>query len=263
MTTWNRTVIQGAILIISCHKHKETRLKQFKLSKKEYDGWKVFVVIGNPDLQTDFALEDKEEYTLLTIRCENSYIHILKKVVLSCKIILYLYDVQQGILRCGDDLVFNENKLSQFLNNTNKTDYMGVLARTTNKMFPMYNNFMPDYFNSHPEDLKSTLNAIPYTLDEIQKFNVVPCCNYTGGVIFYLSVYSCIILIQHLENINWNVFEDDIQYGYPYIIEDIGVGFILSSYNILPVSCKLYSNNEIDAFNESSPCIAYHTNKYK
>jgi len=256
---YNKNSIPGAILIFSCHKHKETRLKQFTLSKTEYHGWKVFIILGNPNLKDEYIINDN----IITIKCEDSYIHILKKVVLSCKIILNLYDIQQGILRCGDDLIFNENKLSLFLNNVNKSDYMGLIANYVNKMFPKYNNFMPDYFISHPDDLTNPLNGIPYNLNEMKFFNVVPHCTYTGGVVFYLSVKSCNILINHMEIINWNVFYSDINYGYPYIIEDIGIGFILSLNNISPVSYNLYSDHKKDIENIQHPAIAYHTNMYK
>jgi hypothetical protein len=259
MIKTNKTSIPGAILIFSCHKHKETRLKQFKLSKTDYNGWKVFIIIGNPNLKSEYEMNDN----VITIKCEDSYIHILKKVILGCKIILNLYDIQHGILRCGDDLIFNEDKLSLFLNNINKTDYMGLIANYIDKMYPKYNNFMPDYFNSHPEDLKNPLNCIPYTLDEMRYFNVIPHCTYTGGVVVYLSVNSCNILINHMEKINWDVFQSDKDYGYPYIIEDIGVGFILSINNIKPLSYNLYSDNKNDALNINHPAVAYHTNMYK
>jgi len=140
---------------------------------------------------------------------------------------------------------------------------MGLIARYTNVIFPKYDNFMPDYFSSHPDDLKNPLNGIPYSLDELKMFNVVPCCTYTGGVITYLSVKSCTILIQHMEKINWNVFTQDLQFGYPYIIEDIGIGFILNLHNIMPFSYNFYSNNKTDAFNSYHPAFAYHTNMYK
>ena len=50
--------IKGAILIYSCHKHKDTRLKEFKLPKDEYAGWKVFYILGNPNIKQDFLLGD-------------------------------------------------------------------------------------------------------------------------------------------------------------------------------------------------------------
>jgi hypothetical protein len=46
--------IKGAILIYSCHKHKDTRLKEFKLPNDEYAGWKVFYILGNPQIKKDF-----------------------------------------------------------------------------------------------------------------------------------------------------------------------------------------------------------------
>ena len=69
--------------------------------------------------------------------------------------------------------------------------------------------------------------------------------------------------INHLESINWNVFTKDEQFGYPYIIEDIALGFILNNKNIYPTSYNLYSNNSIEKDTLHTETFAFHTNKYK
>ena len=67
--------VDGIILILSCQKHKNTRLKEFKLPDTNYDGWEVVYVLG------DFFLPQKYTYNdnTLVIKCEDSYIHLLKK----------------------------------------------------------------------------------------------------------------------------------------------------------------------------------------
>jgi hypothetical protein len=250
--------IPGAILIYSCHKHKETRLKKFTLKKNEYDGWKVFYIIGNPFLEKEYILENN----LITIKCEDSYIHVLKKVIMGCKVILDMFSITHGILRCGDDLIFHEEKLSYFLNNVEKTDYMGRGAFKNTQMVAKYDNFMPQYFITHPEDLSNPLNGITYSMEKLLTMNIIPNCCYTGGVVVYLSLRSCHILIQHMENIQWNVFQTN-EFGYPYIIEDVGVGFILNINNIYPTIYNLYSNEYIDVFKNDSHSFALHTNMYK
>ena len=252
-------VIPGVILIFSCNKYLETRLKEFKLSKKNYSGWKVFIVIGNPLLESEYIINDN----MLTIKCEDSYIHLTKKVVMAFKIIGQLYTISEGILRCGDDLVFNETKLNDFLNKKDKTNYMGVIACKNKKIQKVSEMFMVDYFNKNPNDLLEKLNGINYTLEEMQQFNEIPRCNYAGGVVVYYSKLSCHLLINHLESINWNVFAKDEQFGYPYIIEDIGLGFILNKKNIYPTSYNLYSNKSIDKDVNNTETFAFHTNKYK
>ncbi len=249
-----KETIPGVIIIYSCHKHQNTRLKEFKLSKKEYVGWKVFNVIGNPFLEQEYKLDDN----LLTIKCEDSYIHILKKVVLAIKIILEIYTIEQGILRCGDDIQFDENKLELFLTK-NKEDYLGCVCYSS-QLMKIGDNWMPNYYCSHQEDLQNPLHNIKYTLQEMMQFNERPACNYIHGVIVYLSLKACNILISHMDSINWNIFTKDEIYGYPYIIEDIGVAFIMMINKIIPTNYEIFSNYSHYSHPE---IIGYHTNKYK
>jgi hypothetical protein len=48
------------------------------------------------------------------IKCEDSYLHLFKKLVLSLKYLKECFNIKEGILRCGDDLIFNENNLVNF-----------------------------------------------------------------------------------------------------------------------------------------------------
>ena len=250
--------IKGAILVYSCHKHKDTRLKEFKLPNDEYAGWKVFYILGNPQINKDFLLGN----TIL-LKCEDSYIHVAKKVVMGIKFIYDNYEVEQGILRCGDDLVFNETTLTNFLKMEGKPDYMGVIANNSQNLVAEQNNFMPKYYASHPEDLQNPLHGIPYTMNEMMQFNKVPKLKYAGGVVVYLSNKSCNTLVAHFESIGWNVFASDETYGYPYIIEDIAVGYILHMNNIFVTQYPLYIDRMADFKKYNKLPIALHTNKYK
>ena len=252
--------IKGAILIYSCHKHKDTRLKEFKLPKDEYAGWKVFYILGNPNIKQDFIMGN----TIL-LKCEDSYIHVAKKVVMGIKFIYENYEVEEGILRCGDDLVFNETTLVNFLKMESKPDYMGITAndKMPNTVVPQNSNFMPSYYLSHQEDLQNPLHGIPYNISEMMQFNKVPKLMYAGGVVVYLSNKSCNTLVAHFESIGWNVFLLDETYGYPYIIEDIAVGYILHMNNIFVTQYPLYIDRMGDFKKYNELPIALHTNKYK
>lgn len=54
--------VKGIILIISCQKHKETRLKDFKLKNTNYNNWEVIYVIGDLFLNENFILNDNILY---------------------------------------------------------------------------------------------------------------------------------------------------------------------------------------------------------
>jgi hypothetical protein len=79
----NRTKIKkkGILLILSCKKHENDRMKKFKLSKKNYEGYEVIYVLGDFLLNTIYKFD--ENTNILTLKCEDSYIHLLKKLVLS------------------------------------------------------------------------------------------------------------------------------------------------------------------------------------
>jgi hypothetical protein len=251
--------IPGIILIISCNKHKETRLKEFTLINQEYNGWKVFIIIGNPELNTLYEINNN----VITIKCEDSYVHVMKKVVLSMKILFTMYKIQYGILRCGDDLVFNEDVLIQFtqwITPANNPNYLGKIANP--KCIPKYSKkidyFIPHYFYTHQEDITNPLNGLQdMELNKLLRLDEVPNVLYTGGVIFYVSLDSCNLLIREMENVNWDIFNYDKNYGFTYIIEDIGIGYTLYKNNIFPKHLNLYSDVP------DKRTIAYHTNKYK
>jgi len=250
-----KEAIKGAILIYSCHKHKETRLQEFKLPQKEYDGWKVFYILGDPRIDKSFITDD----TIL-LKCEDSYIHVAKKVVMGIKFIYENYDVEEGILRCGDDLIFNETHLVSFLKMKNKLDYMGSESNNKDRIVVEQSYFMPSYYLSHQEDLQNPLHRIPYSIAQLAQFNKIPVMTYAGGVVVYLSNKSCAVLIDHFEKIKWDVFHLDNTYGYPYIIEDIAVGYILYINHIFLHNVPFYVLHVNQATNMT---LAIHTNKYK
>jgi len=259
MASLTKENIKGAILIYSCHKHKNTRLKEFGLKQKEYAGWKVFYLLGNPNIENEYITIGN---TVL-LKCEDSYIHVGKKVVMGLKYIYDNYNVAEGILRCGDDLVFLENNLVNFLNAPDKQDYMGYTRNTETKLSVKTDFFMPQYYLSHPEDFNNPLHKIPYKIEDIMKMHIVPNCKTAGGVVVYLSNKSCDILIKHFANIGWDIFTKDSKYGYPYIIEDIAVGFILYINQIFLTSCPLYLDSDMYGFTDNGFSVAIHTNKYK
>ena len=281
--------VKGIILVLSCQKHLNTRVKNFKLPRDEYAGWKVVYVIGDLFLENDYKVEGN----LITIKCEDSYIHLLKKLVLSLKYLYETYDIKEGVLRAGDDLIFNEELLQSFVmlpkvmpkvasdsdvsdaSNGDASipiDFLGkspsgrsLLAHeitdadikaTTN------DNFMVDYYMCHKEDFDNPQHNLKGV--EIAKYvkrphiPVGPC-----GIMFYLSNKSCKILIEHMESIGYDIFHYDEGTGsYPYTIEDCAVSFILYSNKVsfihtLSMYDEYYNNPD------KIGVIAIHTNLNK
>ena len=258
--------IKGAIVIISCYKHKNTRLKKYQLPKTTYSGYKVFYILGNPDLSSQYEIREKN---IIIIRCEDSYVHILKKVGLSILALTNIYEIEEGILRCGDDLVFDEKNLETFLESPKTEDYMGVVDGYGNDLVKFENiglrvdSFMTNYFNKHPEDISNPLNGLNQDTEILKLINTVPNCRYVNGVVTWLSKKSCNILIEEITNTTWNTYNYYPKYGFPYVIEDVGMGFILAKHNIYPVNRLFYINQGSMDNIESDETFAIHTNEFK
>lgn len=232
----------GIIMIITCNKFIGLRSK-YKLQKLEYNNYHVIYVVGNLNIN-EYTLENN----LLTIKCEDSYIHLLKKVSLAMKILMSIYNIKEGILRCGDDLLFDENNLIQFLTSVNKSHYMGTEC-STNTYKKTKNNWMIDYYKKHKLELLHPLHGLNNI--DINVYNNTIGIKYCVGTIIYFSKLACQIIINHMEIISYNVFFHNKQYDtYPYFIEDVGLGYIMSVNNIF-----------ITPFDINNICL--HTNDHR
>ncbi len=258
-------VVDGIILVLSCHKHMNTRLKEFNLNNEEYNGWKVIYVIGDLFLKDNFEIRNNN---YLYIKCEDSYLHLLKKLILAIKYIYTLFDIKHGILRCGDDLIFNEKLLTDFLMEDTKPDYWGDSCPRQNCIVSNLNeeqknnilknaehtNWMVDYYKGHKNDFENELHGLKDI--NISDYTLKPKIFGAIGTLFYISNKSCKILVEHMEKINFNILQqDNLSGSYPYVIEDVGVAFILY-------------NNYVDYIEKGNFCgtlnpIAKHTNKFK
>ena len=260
----NKELVDGIILIISCQKHRETRLKKFRLPDNQYGKWNVIYVIGDLFLDS----ECKMDGNIMWIKCEDSYIHLLKKLALAIKYVYELYDIKEGILRSGDDLIFNVNILESFLNMQNKPEFLGrsprmrgldavditenLLRETTN------DSFMVNYYSQHMEDFNNPQhNLTGVNISKYKKRPKIPIG--PSGVLYYISNRCCKILVDHMETIHYDIFHFDHKtQSYPYTIEDCAVSYIMYTNYISFTHVD-------DMFSEfpNNNTIGYHTNEYK
>ncbi len=272
--------VNGIILILSCQKHKDTRLKEINLSKTSYNNWEVVHVIGDFFLEENYKYENNETTygrNYLYIRCEDSYLHLLKKLALSIKAVYEIFDIKEGVLRCGDDLYFNEKNMVRLLNSIylTKYDYYGQSAFS--RSYKCLNKnvlkkikvdpFMMRYYYSHPEDFSNPQHNLKGIT--ISKYCARPDLYGAAGVFFFLSNKACSIIVEQMEKINFNILHHDrFTNSYPYIIEDCGVSFIMYMNNIEFVDTQdfIYKNSSYqENINDflNSNTIVMHTNKYK
>jgi hypothetical protein len=253
--------IDGVILVLSCQKHMNTRLKELNLNPNGYGKWKVVYVIADLFMDRHYELRDKH---YMWIKCEDSYIHLMKKLALSLKYVFELYDIKEGVLRCCDDSTFNEDRLMSFLEGK-KSNYHGqnifmphgsIYVGDVHKT--CVDKWMYDYYRNHPEDLENPQHNLLNV--DISKY--LKRSHVTGalGGIFYLSKLACQIIIDHMEGLSYDIFSyDESTKSYPYTIEDRAVAFIMF-YNKIPLknSLEFYSDHH---YNPNVICT--HTNKYK
>ena len=261
LKTNKKKEVNGIILVLSCQKYKNTRLSKFKIPDAIQLNWETIFVIGDYFLDKRYELNNN----FLTIRCEDSYLHLFKKLVLALDIIYENYDIKEGILRCGDDLIFNKKNLLDFLTNQNKFDYFGKSHPNKSEINPIIkkgnikNNWMVNFYKLHSNDIENPHHNLKDI--DISKYTIFPnIINYPIGIIFYISNKSAKLIISHFKKINNNIYKyDKYTSSYPYIIEDISVSFILYSNNIKFINnSNMFANNISDS--NKNNCIAIHTN---
>lgn len=264
--------VNGIILILSCEKYRYNRFEKYRLKKDNYENWKVIYVFGNLFLDKEYELNG----SILTVRTEDSYLHLLKKLVLSIKYLYEIFDIKEGIMRSGDDLQFNENKLIAFLKSKNKDNFIGINVENKSENNPNihknYNlindSFMVHYYKNHPSDFNNPQHNVKNI--NIKKYTRRPKLKKViAGTLYYISNLSCKILVNHLKKINFNILHyDKLTKSYPYVIEDIGVSFILylnkikSTYNRSFVNQHEYRNLK-DSKKDVDKFIAIHTQYLK
>lgn len=277
--------VDGIILVLSCQKHLHTRLKDLRLPKDEYAGWKVIYVIGDLFLDCDYTLRDD----LMVVKCEDSYIHLLKKLGLALKYLYAVFDIKEGVLRANDDLIFNEAILEAFVRspktmNGRPIDFLGRSSSGTSvferdlsfaNRQSSNSNHLVYYYNDHPEDFENPQHNIKGV--DISKYTKQPSIPaFLFGPLYYLSNKASAILIEHLESVRYDVFHyDEKTDSYPYTIEDCGVSFIFYYKGIDFIHadnwhhnddnfslCKDNATNATNAANTTN-VLAIHTNLYK
>jgi hypothetical protein len=247
----------GVILIYSCQKYKESRVRELDALRNSYAGWRVFIIVGDPSISSAYTLEGR----VLTLRCEDSYLHLLKKTLLGFKVALELVPTATGILKCGDDIVFNEREMLRFLCDQPKHDYMG---NPGGPPIPLgaahHDSWIVDYYRRHPEDFGSPLHGLP-SWDVVSTLTRVPTIQAASGPLTYFSRRSADLLVSHMDVIQWDILREEAPYGLPYIIEEPGISYILYPHGIRPTPYTLFTESKAEFL--LKPFVGLHTNAYK
>ena len=199
-----KETIPGVILVLTCHKYYS---KLRKLNKTDYNGWKVIYVLGNIFQEKEYILDNDN---FLHVKTEDSYIYLYKKLIKSLEAVYQLYNITDGILRCGDDLIFIESSLQKLLDDKNKSDFIGRCYDTTKYNYDLpYSQYLTEnredwsmlqYYNRNKEDASDILHNVSSI--DLYKYRIVPTIPkglFAIGVLFYISNNCTYIVTYHLK----------------------------------------------------------------
>jgi len=251
----SKLTVPGVILIVTCQKYFRERIPRHKPYKSVYHGWPIVYCMGNPSLSTPWTIMKSAHSNsgdLILLRCEDSYIHLLKKLTLALHALQEIYHIQEGVLKIGDDIYLNEQLLLSFLSKQKKPDFVG--HNYMNKSFDTKNTphifkstrkdvSMVHYFNNNLHDLRNPINGL--TGIDVSKMTLVPqlpC--FAIGTVFYLSNNAIQSLITEMESINYNIlYKDPETKAWNYIIEDIALAYIMFKHGISLVNDPTFFTN--------------------
>ena len=269
----NKINVNGIIMRICCNKYKELR-KQFKLKEKNILGWEIIDVYGDINLNQEYTFKNNN----LILKCEDTYLHLSEKILLALKKLREIYDINEGIVKCDDDLIINKNELIKFLEMKNKEDYIGKNFKKKDIINPIsyinfnkviHNDFLINYYNKHKSD-KIYIESLLEKFDKkLKNINCFPGINniVALGHIYYLSNKSIDIVVDNFIKKNdftfFSIIFEDNKY-YPYVYEDVGIGYILFKNNInFKNNSEMWYNPHYQELDKTPPLnyIGFHTNE--
>lgn len=250
--------VKGVILILSCKKLLDKRNPDAQF-EDYFQDWKVHVFVGDPNLKEEYKIEGKR----IIIKCEDSYLYLMKKLCTSIQILHDIYDIQLGILRMDDDVVVDKGQLAAFLNRAdlNMFDCVGTVVGADTKGLRR-ETWIYDYYMNRQSELEQINKLHDMSVQLSQLIIDAPNLLYTKGPMSYWSSKaSNLIWSYFLKTVKGNIFFKEMFHNHmsqPYMIEDIGVGYILQKHNVVIHNYP----NFVSERKEVNP-VGYHTNSYK
>lgn len=242
-----REDVPGILLIVTCQKYLVERVPNFIPGADSYEGWPVVYCLGDPDLSSDYVMATPGgkfgNKRILTVKCEDTYVHLLKKFDLAARALDTIYDIEQGILKVGDDIMISEQPLREFLKTGPKADYMG---RTySGEEFSVdgagftcrescADSSMSWYFARNP-DAADELRQVTGKHDWpfLSKPVLVPRLPpHPLGMALYLSTKAIRAIHDEMDSVGFRVLDDYGETGWRYLIEDTAIAYILYTRGI-------------------------------
>ena len=162
-----RKSIPGAIMIISCHKYFQSRVlgNTYSLSGPSLCGWPIIYVVGDPNMDSLWKLDELTSPIkgfILTVKSEDFYTHLFKKIVLAQGALHKIYNIEYGIIKCDDDILFNLQALEKFIAEPPTAAFMARRYDTSEPLqdpgphhclSARFDSHMPMYFYKNSDQL--------------------------------------------------------------------------------------------------------------
>ena len=82
---------------MTCQKYFIERVLHFIPSADSYEGWPVVYCLGDPNIPSDCVVASPGgefgNKIVLTVKCEDTYVHLLKKFDLAARALETIYDI--------------------------------------------------------------------------------------------------------------------------------------------------------------------------
>ena len=271
-----QTEIDGVIIIITCQGYFHNRIlgNTFRINSHKFNGWPIVYVLGDRELKQEYAIAPPDmthsfNSYILTVKCEDYYAQIFKKIVMAQEAVYKIFNIKYGILKCDDDITFNKPKLKSFLNNLPSCDW---ISRRYADMEDISGNFehkcidnkvdytIMSYYSRHSDEyLKICKEKPDFKAEDYIISPVIPKELCGAGGVYYLSNKASKIIVDYFKNCNYDLyyFDEDSQ-SYPFVCrEDVGTAFILGNNGIPMMSNK---NMFCHAWKElNRDAIGFHT----
>lgn len=259
--------VPGVIIILTCAKYIHERLPRHRPSKTEYAGWPIVYCLGKPAHDKPFSLLPSTDNgpPLLVVRCEDTYMHLLKKVDLAIHALQTMYKMEKGVIKVGDDMFFNDELVEQWVAGLGSDDYVGhnysnrslkLGGKPMNITKSCVDMSMMLYYKNHPLEAWEIQAMIPHIpVQSLIHRPDVPICPI--GTVYYLSNRAISALHAELESVHHNIFYRDPTTGaFNYFIEDVALVYTMLKHGI---DFTNVSNLFTNAEDFDQGCIFTHT----
>jgi hypothetical protein len=215
-------------ILLLTHKNNLKRVRDKDWLKKVKLPY--IILYGDTTIEDDYYY-NKNENTLI-VKCPDTYEYITLKLACAYKAILHMSETSNitGVFKIDDDIVVNLKELYNYIDSSNKNDYVGHAYRANKTLC------------SHHQSKVSNnlLKNLTFTLQDLE---------FCYGPMYFLSKKALSIIVGKFSYHNFSIYSTDI-------FEDYTFATLLKKSDIYPDCIKMYTDH-LDQFTKYN-FISFH-----